>query len=313
MDHEARLRITENQLTQRSTQVTPPDGFNPLKVSNTELVKYGLPSRPDKKTQPKLRTQWESTMSRALSFVIPKFDTKGRTHIHLSEKPTASTTPLGNFLVGALKEGLPAGETIVTVTAKWSVPNIHPPKAGDGLKDGTYECSAWVGIDGFYPRPIASIAALLAGTTTRVVVSGGQITLQEVWAWSEFYPAFEIVYADFSVKPGDLVNFVVCGEAGSPNGQVGLVNLSTNTTVTRQVSQPSGMPLGGATAEWVMETTSVDFGVAMIFNDAIWASAAGDTRKEGDLYSATEFNFNPGGSSLSEPSSHVLELTQTSA
>jgi len=44
-------------------EVTPLHGFDPMKATNTDLLKYGYPPRPDKQC-PRLRALWERSVIR---------------------------------------------------------------------------------------------------------------------------------------------------------------------------------------------------------------------------------------------------------
>ena len=46
----------------------PPKGFDALTATKTDLVRYGLPQRPDPRTQPALAALWEQRARRYQSF-----------------------------------------------------------------------------------------------------------------------------------------------------------------------------------------------------------------------------------------------------
>ncbi|KAE9366601.1 concanavalin A-like lectin/glucanase [Stipitochalara longipes BDJ] len=204
-------------------------------------------------------------MSRPLTFVPTKFNliTTPRDALLRGLKsavdqagPSANST--SSNWSGAVDFGLGAGDSYVTVSGSWTVPNAYPPEsaklAAGGWKDGTYLCVSWVGIDGW-----GSPDVLQGGTGSECIVSGGKIQSQSAFGWFEWYPYSWTNFSDFSVKPGDSVNCLVCapGGAGSTTGSVLLGNTSTGQYVSAQLTAPSGTKLVGNCAEWIMEDPSL--------------------------------------------------------
>ena len=212
MEHGARLELSQNFLQGIKQAPPPPEGFKPMSASNSDLLKYGFPPRPDKNASPKASTMWAKMMSRPHNYVPLKFSINTDRVRHpqgaTSNLPTTTSTNWS----GAVISSPPAGQTFYAISASWIVPDAYPPqsaKSGNTFKDGTYQCSVWVGIDGWYGPENTELIQM--GTSSRAVVTNGQVT-QSAYAWFEWYPAYESPI-DFSVKPGDLIHVLVCGGA----------------------------------------------------------------------------------------------------
>ena len=51
----------------------PPDGFDPLKATDRELIELGLPSKPTQADEPEAFAFWTILMSEPLQFIQPEF------------------------------------------------------------------------------------------------------------------------------------------------------------------------------------------------------------------------------------------------
>jgi hypothetical protein len=51
----------------------PPAGFDPRSASDDVLARHGWPARPDAKTSPRFRAQWERTFGGKVKYVAPDF------------------------------------------------------------------------------------------------------------------------------------------------------------------------------------------------------------------------------------------------
>jgi hypothetical protein len=146
---------------------------------------------------------------------------------------------------------------------------------------------------------------LQGGTGSECIVSSGKIQSQTAFGWFEWYPYSWTDFSDFSVKPGDSMNCLVCAPAGAgaTTGSVFLSNTSTGQYVSAQPTAPSGTKLVGNCAEWIMEDPSLggteapfpDYG-AEFFYDCL-AGTAKDVEK--NLSGATLLNLVEGSATLS--------------
>lgn len=313
-DHDFRLRISQDVIKHLSAGPAPPPGFNNLKATNTDLLKYGLPVRPDKTNNPRLRAKWERAMSRPLKFVPPTVKINNIVHPPKSAGTGGSAGAINNNIwSGAVITQPPPGKKFDIISASWIVPNAYPPqsaKVGNGWKDGTYQSWAWIGIDGWNTSGV-----LQTGTASYVTVANGQITQQGAYPWFEWFPALEMAFTDLTVKPGDVVSAVVCGAAGSTSGFVGLTNVSSGQATSTTIPSPKlGIAVQGLTAEWVMEDPSyanltpqpfADYG-ATFFYDTIASSVDSTGSQESDLTSATLINMTTTGTASGVEESTAL-------
>jgi hypothetical protein len=305
MDPAERTKFTEDLLASLPPSVLPPLGFNPLTATNAELMKYGLPARPDKTALPKHSAVWERIMSRPLHVVAPKYQLNKTVH---RPKSAADTNASNATWSGAVLSSPPSGQTFYSISASFIVPNAYPPPSArvsaTTWQDGSYDCSIWIGIDGY-----GTAGVLQTGVTCQVTVSGGQITSQSAAPWFEWYPAYEVGFSNFSVKPGDLVHCVVCGGTGSTSGYCAISNLSSGISTSTTIPSPqNGIVIQGVTAEWIAEDPTEepsgtpwpfpDYG-ATFFYDTLCASRGAAGVTENDLSSATLLNIVQGGSTMS--------------
>jgi hypothetical protein len=156
MDWKDRLDMTAEHLPKLKPLPSPPAGFDPLKATNEELIKVGIPPRPDPKTQPGLYAKWNAVMSRPLTQVPSKFSLitqprdallRGLTTASPKAGPSANSTSTN--WSGAVDLSLASGDSYVSVSGSWTVPNAYPPASAQlssgGWKDGMYLCVSWVG------------------------------------------------------------------------------------------------------------------------------------------------------------------------
>ena len=151
-----RLSLTKKHLPDFKSPPAPPAGFDPLKATNDELIAAGLPRRPDPEKQPGLYAKWTAVMSRPLTFVPTKFslvttprDALLRGLTPAVAKAGASANSTSTNWSGAVDLGLKSGDSYVSVSGSWTVPNAYPPESAKlstgRWKDGTYLCVEWVG------------------------------------------------------------------------------------------------------------------------------------------------------------------------
>jgi hypothetical protein len=311
MDAVTRRQITRTMIDNIKKPETPPEGFNHLKATNTELLKYGLPPRPDKTQYPKLAALWESMLSRPLTVVFPEFKINDTVHHPQNANPQNGSggNAQNSIWSGAVINTPPAGETFYTITGAWIVPNAYPPPSasvGNGkFTPGTYQSWTWVGLDGW------NTPAVLQGGTQSIctVGSNGSISSHTAAFWIEWYPSSEITLS-LAVSPGDMVQCVVCGQS-TTEGTITLINTSAGTsTPSIPLSNPSSkqgvpLPLLGATAEWVMEDPSnattlvplpfANYGSTFFFNTICASKNSSGNGQESNLSNAFLLDMAQGG------------------
>jgi hypothetical protein len=165
----------------------PPEGFDPLRADERELLVFGYPARPDKDRHPELHETWKRMVSRPLTIIEPQFAL--RTDKQHGIRNTVANDTSTNWS-GAVSFAA-RGDSATYVIGQWTVPDVVAP----GL--GSYYCASWVGIDGD-----GSGDVLQAGTECDIV-SFGFFTAKQTYVWWEWYPNYEVQIANFHVVHQD--------------------------------------------------------------------------------------------------------------
>jgi len=303
LDPESRYELTKEFVKNLKPGTVAPKGFDPLKASNSELVKYGYPPQPNKDAMPKHLKKWTNFLSRPIQGVAPQFTimATGRQPANITTKGDASANAESGNWSGAVVLNPPSGQTFATISASWMVPNAWPPLSawnGTGWNDGSWESVSWVGIDGY----TAQQSILQAGTKSVVTVTKGAVT-HTSWAWFEWFPAFEIQFSNFQVSPGDTVHFLVCAPTPT-TGSVFVTNVSSNLATSTSINAPTpASALAGQNAEWILEDDSIggspapfsDYG-SEFFYDCMASTGQGT---EVNISNATLVNMVQGSGTIS--------------
>jgi len=237
-----------------------PKGFDPLKASDQELLRHGVPPRPK---DPTLRSEWENLM-KSLSrstFIEPKFRRTDRQHGPVIRfrrtdpqhgpaiRSDTQTWPAWSGGVVYLPTPSPAGAKFYVVSGRWTVPSPMPSDADDQV----YVCACWVGIDGDN-GPSGSQDILQAGITCEAQFDGSAPNgvVQAFFPWWEWFPENEVVITNLALSIGDsLVCNIVANS--STTASIVLANLTTNQTAACDVTAPTGTALVGDCVEWIVE------------------------------------------------------------
>lgn len=269
---------------QRRTRILPlpPAGFDPLRASDPDLNRFGLPARPDAKANPRLFSLWERMLGPRLTFVPPEVEFEievqnrfflraavqsGPTDAAEISTPTRwGTSPNWSGAIIAARDG----QRFTSVWGTWKVPRPKlPPGASDTVPppEGAYRCSTWIGLDGHRTHS-KSLPQL--GTTQAIEFSGGKAR-PEVWAWSQWWVRGkqfgEVRFKDLPLEPGDEV---ICAlTVQSPVAVVFTIkNQSTGALASilwaaGQVPEDpatgdrSDAPVQGSSAQWIAERPMV--------------------------------------------------------
>ena len=299
---EDRYELTKQYIKNLKPNPLPPKGFEPLKASNSELVKYGYPARPDEGKHPKHLEKWSSFLARPIQVIAPEFAIirSGRQPANSTTQGDASANATSSNWSGAVVVSPPSGQTFNTVSGSWVVPNAWPPLSawnGTGWNNGSWESVSWIGIDGY----TAQQSILQAGTKSVVTVTNGTVT-HSSWAWFEWYPLFETQFSNFQVSPGDTVHFLLCSTSPT-QGVVIVNNISSNKGTSINISAPSAATaLAGKNVEWILEDDTLgsspapfsDYG-AEFFYDCL----GGTGKTEVNISNATLVNMVQKGVTLS--------------
>jgi len=251
-------RLATN-LAGATTSIAPPEGFDPLQASDSELATYGFPPRPDASVEPQAYASWSKAMTASKTRVFPTLKPTGLFH---GPKKSASKSVTDGSGTSYNWSGLVdfSGATSYNsttsfyfLTAEFVVPVA---RQAFGTCNSTIDYAAsWVGIDGD-----GSGDVLQAGTQVEANCSG-----TAYYAWYEWYPFGEVAISNFPVAPGDDL-FVEVWNTSATQGYAYLVNYNNNQSVEIGFTAPSGTKLVGNSAEWVVERPGVNGGLATLAN-----------------------------------------------
>ena len=228
--------ITKDFLQRLPPPVVPPNGFDASAATNVQLVKNGLPPRPDQKTHPKLRALWERMMSRPIQYSTQQFK--------VSEKPVI---PIGtsDAYAGAIITHPPSGQTFNTVSAGWTAVSVEPPPKY-AKTPGQYWATMQVSMDCGYP--IISGVRFSVGTTAVVSINElGNVDPDNSYttAWFNWTDS-PVMATGIPVTPGDTVYCTICGTAGSDEATFAFTNETTGmSTGFQTIPSPLDAATGG--------------------------------------------------------------------
>ena len=217
-----------------------PEGFDPLKASEQELVMHGFPPRPK---DPRLLSQWEKVTHRlaSMSFTEPQLFRTNRRHLPAIRDGTGNST---NWSGGVVY--LPAGFAVAKffiVYGQWTVPNPFPA-AGDFQ---LYHCSFWIGIDGSYSSDV-----LQAGAHCEAQNTSSGIVQREIHPWFEWFPENEIQITNLTVSAGDILSCLISSTSSTTANMI-LANSTTNRAVAVETTAPGTTKLDGNCAAFPAE------------------------------------------------------------
>ena len=236
----------------------PPAGFDPLAASDRDLLRYGLPRRPDAEREPELARIWERAFSSPLTYARASLaiDKELRNRNPLQEKD--ATFGSNNWAGAVVRAGAPFS----WVFAEWVVPGV-PTKS---IFDDTVTIGFWVGIDGVTVGDDQVLQAGVAVTMETHWLVGPFVWphVEVRWrVWTEWWvkdleSSGPVYLTNFPVKPGDLVSFLVCAPQSESGAWVNILNSSTGQHTSVDVPTPmrdGGEPvtLEGDSVEWIVE------------------------------------------------------------
>jgi hypothetical protein len=278
-------RIATN-LAGATTSIAPPEGFDPLHASDSDLANYGFPPRPDINVDQKAYASWSKAMIASKTRIVPHLEMTDVYHgpKRAGTQLTDSTGTSSNWSGVVKFSGATSYNTstsFYSIVADYLVPVAEQ---AFGVCTGGWDySSSWVGIDGD-----GSGDVLQAGSESDAYCSGSK-KMTSYSAWYEWYPYAEVRISNLPVIAGDDM-FVEVWHTSATQGHAYLVNLTTNQSVEIGFTAPSGTSLVGNSAEWVVERPSVGGNLATLTNyvdDTFW-----------DCYAYTEASesYTPGSS-----------------
>ena len=287
----------------------PPEHFDPRAASDFQLRYYGIPSRPDRNTQPNQYTFWWKMFSPPLRFLKAEFSFPPVPLYNFSPRrpPAGFATRHESSLNWSGAYITPTdGEMFVGVSGYWQVPTSSIPASDSGgiANSGKYRSSAWIGLDGQRLYRDSSLPQI--GTSHYInVVNGQPVSVANAWwQWWARIPALPPIYVlPLPVKPGDLI---MCSLSVIDYQTVRLLisNKTTgNSLAPFQVQAPDQhLEISGATAEWILERPAIfptptlydlpDYNTEVFSNCfALSAPAPGSTSRERELVAARYINM----------------------
>lgn len=248
----------------------PPDGFDALSATNAQLEKYGLPLRPDPRTEPDLFLFWGMMLGPPIRFITPSFPTQLMAQpqlfaVHRQAPGGRAGPPVASRFQHRENSKNWSGAYItprrpmrfVHVTGGWTVPAPavpDVPPSGTTPGNEEYRASTWIGMDGHRTYPNASLPQI--GTSQFVKVANG-VTTVATGAWWQWW-----LKDDPNNAPVEIVNFpvavgdeVLASLSVLASGDV-LLHLKNQTSglfTTFVVIAPGPIVPLGSTAEWIVE------------------------------------------------------------
>ncbi|SED51408.1 Peptidase A4 family protein [Rhizobiales bacterium GAS188] len=259
------------ELEDRTATHQVPAHFDPRKAGAADLLKYGLPLKPDRRTQPGRHAFWSRIFSPPLLFIDTTFsfsslfsnsgiDAPGPLPVTTTRQVTspnwsgAYVTPRDD-------------EMFIEVLGSWQVPTSSIPASAGGHVASDYRSSAWIGLDG--QRSYLNSSLPQIGTTQYISVVNGQPTptASAWWQWWESGANNPVVDLPLEVKPGDLImcwlivldlqtaRFLIKNQ--TTGHMLRPFDETAPTEAMPHPPSPVQLEISGATAEWVLERPAV--------------------------------------------------------
>lgn len=235
----------------------PPDDFDPLQASDTELSRLGFLPRPTDKTLLKV---WEDFWATKPTFVAPSFEVVPNIRTsrpHLMEKSTNWCGALA-YPEKVLPGFIPL--PILFITAQFYVPAVTVPTSPPAGETDFY-CSVWVGIDGWTGVPSNDV--LQAGSES--MVSTADNGFRETYFWIEWFPEYRIRELQFPIAPGNLLQ-VSLAVGSNDATTIAVKNITNNVATQFTITPPEGITLKGNVAEWIVERPAVNGKLSQLAN-----------------------------------------------
>ena len=224
----------------------PPANFNPLTASQTDLTRYGFPTRPDDPHHlaryQRVFGQLKSKFHYVEATLKVNPEKRHGPRSRAAQAGSESSTNWSGAVVFA-----PSGDSFKWVEGDWVVPNVDAP-----TQNQWYYSASWIGIDGDGSPDVCQ-----AGVECEAYRSGTTIS-RNIYPWFEWFPLPETQITNLAVSPGDMVTMLICtAGAGSTSASVFFSNRTTGASTSFTFDAPSGTELVGNCAEWIVEAPTV--------------------------------------------------------
>ena len=242
----------------------PPEALDLLRAAPDQLIRFGIPPRPNPELEPQLYSVWTNFFAKKPIFVhadLALITDKFRPQLRRTSELSASTRyESSRNWCGAYIQ--PNNDKVfMNVSGQWFVPTpaIPPDAIPPSSGSVTYACSTWVGLDG--QRRYRDLSLPQIGTWQGVTLSANSVTSVETYAWCQWWardyggnaPA---VITSVPIHPMDEVICMVA--VWSPSvAAVYVKNVSTTRLAHFRIRAPElngyRFSISGATAEWIIE------------------------------------------------------------
>ena len=252
--------VTQTNLPQVTTVLTPSANFDPAVASDADIAANGLPPRPSKAASSGAFASWQRAVTSHPMRVLPVLRQTDIRHGPNRDRGIAASAALsdnwsGYVVMNSVTSYVPT--SFDAILADYVVPTAQ--QAFGACNSGFDYSSTWVGIDGEGSNDV-----LQAGTEADATCSGS--TSQAYYdAWYEWYPNDEVVVSNFAVNPGDDI-YVEVWSSGATTGHAYMIDYTSNQSFNVTFAAPPGTSLIGNSAEWIVERPSVGGSLATLTN-----------------------------------------------
>lgn len=261
--------LQASSLVRRFTGFPGAERFNPAEAQVDELLRYGLPPRPDADLQPLARQAWDHAFGKEMRlkpFMMSHDLLKAVDYRllprHLETLSAAQTRFENSSNWSGAYVAANHSQHLLQIWGLWTIPDglrpPPPPFSGDPGKD--YKVATWVGLDG--QRRYFDSSLPQVGTTSILQPDGTRWAQAWVQWWARDELSLKLIPMTLKVQPGQPVLCVLTVQG--PQEVVCVVINCGVVPFTAQavqvcppfakVSGGSARPsIAGATAEWVVE------------------------------------------------------------
>ncbi len=236
----------------------PPDDFDPSAASESELIRFGLPT---------LDARTSNPLAAAFRRAFLQQPADGRRLLFMSALPAAGVAPVAPLIPLAAITTQPAqksvnwsggyvssrgGHSFVSVMANWTVPSVSVPVGGT---EPDYRSSTWIGLDGQKFYLDSSLPQIGTSQRCRAGAAGGA----DYGAWFQWWARGRGTQEEsllLPISPGDEISAII-----RASGETSVICNMKNVTKGIMLEAftalaPEPCRISGATAEWIMERPS---------------------------------------------------------
>lgn len=191
----------------------PPKDFDPFAATDRDLLRHGLPLRPDPHAQPGLAALWERQAARYRGFahLEPRPDTA------TADKKAAAAPALGPDPIESCGYQLFSAAPFTAMFVTWTVPDLH-------------FTPSQLGVDYFH----TFVGLGFLDIHVEMTVDAGQNVTSQIWAQG-------IGQINLPVRPGDVISGSLCLQT-NPQGTASYFLANETTAQTINFTVDTGFP-----------------------------------------------------------------------